>query len=313
MPGMSIENPVGGGIADTPKQQPLFGIILYVIAVFLIVVMNAFAKKATEYHAPIEAVFYRGIIAMILLLCYAAFKGRLATLHKTARFKSHIGRSIAGNIGVVMVFWSYSLMPMADVTAILFASPLIVTVLSTFLLKENVGPYRWLAVFTGFIGVVLIAQPSGQDYASYGPFVVLVAVFSTALVQVFLRELGKTEDALTTVFYFLAFGIFFSGIYMIFKGSWPHPAALIPLIGAGLASGIQLIIKTQAFRIAEASLLSPFTYTSIIWATLFGWLFWDDIPTSMVITGTFIVVGSNLFILWRERRRGHAGKNITAA
>lgn len=308
MPTMSIDSPIGGTISTAPKQSPVLGISLYVLAVFLIVVMNAFAKKATEFHTPVEAVFYRGLIAMALLLCYAAFKRRLTTIHKTARFKSHVGRSLAGNVGVVMVFWSYSLMPMADVTALLFASPLIVTVLSAVLLKENVGIYRWLAVITGFLGVTLIAQPSGQDYASYGLLVVTVAVFATALVQIFLRDLGKTEDALTTVFYFLAFGILFSGIYMIFKGSWPHPLAVIPLIGAGIASGIQLIIKTQAFRLAEASLLSPFSYTSILWATLFGFLFWDDLPTMMVIAGTCIVITSNLFIVWRERQLGKSSR-----
>lgn len=292
-----------GGPQDGPlARKPLLGIALYLLATLMIIVMNAFVKKATEFHTPVEAVFYRGIIAMALLLAYAAYK-RHAALFRTARIGSHLGRSIAGNIGVVMVYWSYSLMPMADVTALLFAAPLIVTMLSALLLKESVGPYRWLAVATGFLGVILIAQPSGESYAGYGVAVALAAALSTALVQIFLRDLGKTEDALTTVFYFLAFGILFSGIYMIFRGNWPHPEAVIPLIGAGVTGGIQLIVKTQAFRLAEASLLSPFSYTAIIWATLIGWIFWDDLPTLMVVLGTAVVIASNLFILWRERRK----------
>ncbi len=292
---------------DHPRQHPLKGIIYYVMATFLIVVMNAFVKKATEYHSPVEAVFYRGVVAMALLLGYALAKRRY-DIWKTKRLRSHLGRGIAGNIGVVMVFWSYALMPMADVTALLFAAPLIVTILSAIMLKEQVGPYRWAAVLTGFAGVILIAQPSGEYYASYGIFVALTAAISTALVQIFLRELGKTEDALTTVFYFLALGIFFSGIYMIFAGQWPQPQALWLLIGAGVASFIQLIIKTVAFRMAEASLLSPFAYSSILWATLFGWLFWDHLPTTPVIMGTIVIIASNLFILWRERRRALPAK-----
>lgn len=293
-------------------QKPVLGIALYLAATILIVVMNAFVKKATEYHTPIEAVFYRGIVAMALLLGYATFKGRF-DLYKTTRIKSHLGRAIAGNIGVTMVFWSYSLMPMADATAMLFAAPLIVTVFSALLLKEYVGPYRWAAVATGFIGVLLIAHPSGADYPHYAIAVVLTAACSTAAVQIFLRELGKTEDALTTVFYFLAFGITFSGIYMVFKGHAPDPHAVIPLLCAGVASGIQLIIKTQAFRLAEASLLSPFSYSSIIWATMAGWLFWGSLPTATVIAGTIVVISSNLFILWRERRAtAHAASARTA-
>lgn len=283
------------------RQKPALGIILYIAAVFLIVVMNGFVKEATQYHSPVEAVFYRGLIAMAILLGYAAYKGKFH-IYKTTRLKSHIGRSIAGNIGVVMVYWSYSLMPMADATALLFTAPLLVTVMSALLLKEQVGRYRWLAVIIGFLGVLLISSPSGIDYEGYAIFVVLGAACSVALVQIFLRELGKTEDALTTVFYFLAFGITASGIYMIFKGTWPHPAAIIPLIGAGLSSGVQLIIKTQAFRLAEASLLSPFSFTSIVWATLIGWIFWDDLPTITVLLGTAIVIASNLFIIWRETR-----------
>jgi drug/metabolite transporter (DMT)-like permease len=267
-------------------------------------VMNAFVKKAADYHAPVEAVFYRGVIAMALLLAYAAFKGRLKTLHKTNRITSHLGRAIAGNIGVALIFWAYALMPMADVTALLLTGPLIVTVLSALLLKEKVGPYRWSAVGAGFLGVMLIAQPSGELYAGYGVLVALAASFSGALVPIFLRDLGRTEDALTTVFYFLAFGILASGVYMIFAGQWPHPAAIVPLLGAGIAAGLQLILKTQAHRLAEVSLLSPFSYTSIVWATLIGWMFWNDLPTMSVVLGTTVVIASNLFILWRERVKG---------
>lgn len=282
-------------------QHPLLGIALYVIATLLIIVMNAFVKAASEYHDPVEAVFYRGLIAMALLLAWAAYKRQLRSICRTTRIRSHLGRAVAGNIGVVMVFWAYALMPMADVTALLFAAPLLVTMLSALLLKEQVGRYRWSAVIIGFGGVLMIAQPSGEHYASYALFVALAAALSTALVQIFLRELGKTEDALTTVFYFLAFGIAGSGVYMVFAGSWPHPAAIIPLLGAGIAGGIQLIIKTQAFRLAEASLLSPFAYTSILWATLIGWFYWGDLPTLPVVGGTVIVIASNLFILWREQ------------
>lgn len=299
---MSDETAIPGRAEkDGPlPQKPALGIALYSFAVLMIVVMNAFIKKATEYHTPVEAVFYRGIIAMALLLAYAAYKQQLRGIYKTSRIGSHIGRALVGNIGVVTVYWSYSLMPMADVTAMMFASPLIVTALSAVMLKETVGRYRWLAVLAGFAGILLIAQPSGEAYVSYGPYVVLLASFSTALVHIFLRTLGKTEDALTTVFYFLAFGLIVTGIYMVFAGTPPHPAAVIPLIGAGLASGVQLIAKTQAYRLAEASLLSPFSFTSIIWATLFGWMFWDDLPEAIVVCGMAVVIASNLFILWRE-------------
>jgi len=286
----------------TLEQKPILGIVLFVVATFFIIVMIGFVKAASEYHDPIEAVFYRGVVAMSLLLIYA-FSRKKFSIFRTQRLKSHLGRSVAGNIGVAFSFWSYSLMPMADVTALLFSSSLIATLLSGFMLKETVGLYRWLAVVMGFIGVLFIIQPTGSSYDTQALLVVLMAASSGALVHIFLRDLGSTEDALTTVFYFLLFGILFTGIYMIFKGSLPHEAAVIPLLGAGVAGGAQLILKTHAFRIAEASLLSPFSYTSILWATLFGWMFWGELPTTFVVIGTFMIISSNLFIIWRERSK----------
>jgi drug/metabolite transporter (DMT)-like permease len=287
-------------------QTQAMGIALFLVATFLIVTMNAFAKMATVYHSPVEAVFYRGVVAMVLLLSFTTVTRR-KDVFKTKRPMAHLGRSLAGNIGVILVFWSYSLMPMADVTAFLFTAPLMVTVLSIPLLGEKVGPYRWSAVIIGFLGVVLIAQPFGGGFVGAKALVPLGATFFMALVNIFLRELGKTEDPFTTVFYFLAVGLVFTGIYMIFNGTLPHEKAIWPLVGAGIAGGLQLILKTKAYTLAEASLLSPFTYTSILWATLFGWLFWGDLPTAAVCIGAIIIITSNIVIYMRESRVKRAG------
>jgi drug/metabolite transporter (DMT)-like permease len=286
----------------TNTHHALYGSLLFTLAIFLIVAMNAFAKAAMEYHTPIETLFYRSLIAMILLLTFAGLT-KQKNIFKTKHPLKHFRRSLAGNIGVAMVFWSYALLPFADVTAILFLSPLIVTALSAVFLKEKVGAFRWGAVLIGFLGVIIIIGPTGESFQNIGVFVVLFAAFTVALVSVFLRDMGKTEDTLTTVFYFLAFGVFFSGIYTIMFGSAPADKAIIPLLGAGITGGIQLIIKTHAYKLAEASLLSPITYTSIIWATLFGWFFWDEIPTMPVFIGAFIVIISNLFIISREKQK----------
>lgn len=290
--------------ADRP-QHTVKGILLFVLATFLIICMNAFAKMASDHHDPVEVVFYRGIVAMLLLLGFVAVTRRRAMIDvfKTARPLAHLGRSVAGNIGVILIFWAYALLPMADVTAMLFISPLIVTALSVPILGEKVGAWRWSAVLIGFAGVLLIANPGGQGLNSWLFLLPLAAAFFTALVNIFLRQLGRTEDAMTTVFYFLLFGILVTGLYMPFGGQWPQADAVWVLLGAGITGGLSLMIKTEAFRMAEASLLSPFTYTSIVWATLFGWLFWGDLPTLWVITGAAIIIASNLVVAWRERTR----------
>ena len=288
------------GNAALDQKSTAMGIVLFLAATFLIVTMNAFAKMASAYHTPVEIVFYRGLVAMAMLLAYV-LATRRKDVFKTTRPYTHLGRSIVGNCGVILVYWSYSLMPMADVTAFLFTSPLMVTVLSVPLLGEKVGPYRWAAVMTGLIGVMMITQPFGGSFIGAKALIPLGATFFTALVNIFLRTLGKTEDPFTTVFYFLAAGLTITGLYMPFFGHPPHPEAVMALIGTGITSGLQLILKTQAYRLAEASLLSPFAYSSIVWATLFGWLFWGELPTIWVVCGAAVIIASNMTIYYREQ------------
>lgn len=292
------------------KNKIILGVVLTVISTFLIILMNACAKLASPYHTVIEAVFYRNIFALAIVLGYIVATRRWSAF-KTKRPLAHLGRSVVGNVGLAMVFWAYTLMPMADVSALLFASPLMVTAMSALILREQVGIWRWGAVVIGFIGVSLIGleQMGGGSaldtahFAGFGVLVGLGAAFCVSLVSIFLRALSSTEDAFTTVFYFLLIGLIGSGIYMVFAGSPPHPAALIPLIGAGVASSLSLLMKTQAYKYGEASLLSPYTYTAILWSTLLGWLFWGELPTPTIWIGAGIVIASNLFILYREQKK----------
>lgn len=277
------------------------GIWLFTLSVFLINIMNALSKHVSDVHAPLEIVFYRGAIALVLLVVWAAIRGRLFTLHQTARPWSHFGRSLFGNIGLLLVIWSFALLPMADATATLFASSMIVTILSATILKEHVGPWRWGAVIVGFSGILMIVQPTHAMMHNPAALVPLGAAFSGALVQIYLRDLGRSEDSLTTVFYFLLLGLLVGGVYMPFGGQFLTGETWLPMIALAVCGLVSLIVKTYAYSLAEASLLSPFQYTAILWATLFGWLFWGDVPTLTVTAGAAIIIASNLVILWRER------------
>lgn len=292
------------------RNKIVLGIVLTVISTFLIILMNACAKLASPYHSVMEAVFYRNIFAMVVVLGYIVATKRWSAF-KTKRPLAHLGRSIVGNIGLAMVFWAYTLMPMADVSALLFAAPLMITAMSALILREQVGLLRWGAVVIGFLGVSLIGlEQMGQrseldvaHFAGFGVIVGLGAAFCVSLVSIFLRALSSTEDSFTTVFYFLLTGLVGSGIYMIFAGSMPHPAAIVPLFGAGVASSMSLLMKSQSYKYAEASLLSPYTYTAILWSALLGWLFWGELPTATLWIGAGIVIASNLFILYREQKK----------
>ena len=130
--------------------------------------------------------------------------------------------------------------------------------------------------------------------------IALAAALCIALVNIALRNLGRTDEALTTVFYFLLIGVLISGPYTIFYGSAPNKDILPWIFGIGIFAAIQQVAKTTAYRFAEASLLAPYTYTSIVWATLMGWIIWHDFPALPVLAGTAVVIGCNLTITWRE-------------
>jgi drug/metabolite transporter (DMT)-like permease len=277
------------------------GIILILAATLCIVLMNTCAKMSSAAHGPIEMVFFRGVIVLALLVPYMLLR-RPLSVFKTKRWKAHLYRAFVGNLAVGFVFWAYSLLPMADATSLLFAAPLFVTMLSPLLLNERVDRYRWFAVIVGLGGILLIAKPSADILSRPASLIGLTAALFVALVNIELRNLGRTDDPLTTVFYFMLIGVLISGPYTLLFGSWPDGETRYWIIGIGIFAAAQQLTKTAAYRYAEASLLAPWTYSSILWAIITGWIFWHEFPGPAALAGMAVVIGSNLFNLWREAK-----------
>ena len=167
---------------------------------------------------------------------------------------------------------------MATATSLHFTAPLFVSLLSYPLLKEKVGWFRILFIIIGFLGVLIIAQPD-NDISNFHLFIGLTAGFMNALVAICLRWLGDTEDSFTTTFYFLFFGLLLTSLFMPFVGTLPDVNILHLIFAMGVVGVSSLLLKTQSFRLAPAALISPISYTILIWAILFDWLIWDTIPT----------------------------------
>ncbi|WP_054700853.1 DMT family transporter [Desulfosarcina cetonica] len=156
-----------------------------------------------------------------------------------------------------------------------------------------------MAVFLGFGGILLIARPSMGILNDRAAIVGLGAALCIALVDMALRNLGKTENPLTTVFYFILGGVIISAPHTLIAGHLPAGRMLPWMAGIGVFTVVQQLAKTAAYRHAEASFLAPYTYTAILWATLVGWLVWHEGVSVRVMIGTAVVVASNLFILRR--------------
>ena len=287
------------------KPSIIKGVGLLSFSLLGTVLMSALSKMLTsgQIFTPIEVVFWQTTVALPLVSIVIYITGGVNRF-KTKRFKAQMGRAIPGNCGFLMMYSAYALMPMADVATLLFTGGLMTTFLSALWLKERVGFYRWLAVIIGFIGAAIAAAPSGDDWQFRGIIYALIAAFiGGGVVNIMLRKLGTTEHAMTTTFYTLVCGLLMTAPYTILYGRLPEASIMAILAICGFASAVILIAKTQAFRYAEASLLSPVQYTMIIWAALAGWFIWQDIPTTNVIVGASIIIIANIVILIRENQK----------
>jgi len=272
-------------------------------AFFMFTVMNMFAKLLSTNHSVIEIAFYRNLVACLPFLVMIFGFGRREILVIRSK-PSLVGiRAVIGTLSLVTTFAAYSLMPMADTTALLFTSSLFIPVLGVIFLKESVGPYRWAAVAMGFIGVIVMAHPSGE-VNTLGILVALSATLMHATLQIILRYLGRFESPETISFYFFVIGVFLTALPLPFIAVRPTADEIPLLLGVGLSGAGAQWLLSVAFRNARAAIVTVFNYSSIVWATLFGWLIWGDWPLPTVMAGAAIVIASNILMIWRESRLG---------
>jgi drug/metabolite transporter (DMT)-like permease len=291
-----------------PKQEPsvhqehvVLGMTAALGAFFMFTVMNMFAKMLSVNHSVIEIAFYRNLVACIpfLIMIFAFGKREILVIRSKPTL---VGiRAAIGTLSLVTTFAAYSMMPMADTTVLMFTASLFIPVLGVIFLKESVGPYRWAAVAMGFIGVVVMAHPSGDVY-TLGILVALFATLLHAALQIILRYLSRFESPETISFYFFVIGVFLTALPLPFIAVRPTMAEVPLLIGVGLSGAGAQWLLSIAFRHARAAVVTVFNYTSIVWAALFGWMIWNDWPTPVVMAGGAIVIASNILMIWRESR-----------
>jgi len=279
------------------------GMLAAMAAFFMFTVMNVFAKLLSARHSVIEIAFYRNLIACMpfLILVFVLGKREILVIRSKP---SLVGlRAVLGALSLVTTFAAFSLMPMAETTVLLFTSSLFIPVLGVVFLGERVGPYRWAAVVVGFAGVVIMASPDGY-MSMLGITVAIAAALMHATLQIVLRYLGRYERPETITFYFLVIGTLITALPLPLVAVTPTLAEVPLLFGVGLSGALAQWMLSIAFRNAPAAVVTVFNYSGIVWATLFGWLIWNDWPLPAVLIGAGVVIASNGLIIWRESRAG---------
>ena len=268
-------------------------------AILLFAAMDTLIKFLTAGYPVPQLMFVRSLVAFLLVGGYTLWRGGGIAAMRTRRPWGHVWRAFAGLISMGCFFYAFRELPLADVYVLSFAGPLFITALSAPLLGEPVGWRRWVAVVVGFGGVVVMAQPSAG--APLVPVLVgLCAALFYALAALAVRGLSRTETSASIVLYLLLTTTVVSGALTI--PVWTAPTAyalgLMALVGA-IGAGAQVLL-TQAFRRAPPAVVAPFEYTGMVWASLFGWMVFGDLPTVPVLLGAMVIIGSGLYILHRE-------------
>ena len=296
----------------------VFGSVSAVIAVFCFSANDVAIKFISDDYALHLVILIRSLVGLtVLFLFIIPFSGGLQTLH-TNRLGLHLLRGFCVVFANITFFLGLAALPLAEGVAIFFISPLLITVFSVLFLKEYVGPRRWAAVVIGLIGVLVILRPGSASFQT-ASLLPLLAAFGYAALHMLTRYIGKTESAASMSFYIqvtfliicLAFGLVigdgkFSGggdpsLEFLFR-AWSLPSSghylILILIGASSAFGGFFI--SQAYRISEAAVVAPFEYIALPIAIFWGVVIFGDWPDKTTFAGIGLILGSGLYIIWRE-------------
>jgi drug/metabolite transporter (DMT)-like permease len=291
-------------------NRTLTGIAFKVASVIVFLAMAALLKAAQGVPAG-ELAFFRSAFAIIPVVVFLAYRRELREGVKTKWPLRHLARGLAGTGGMLFGFYALTKLPFPEAVTLNYATPLIIVVISALFLDEVVRLYRWSAVILGFIGVVIISWPrltllsTGVDQqAAVGVGAALLACLFAAIAMVQVRKLVHTEKSATIVFYFSLSSSVISLMTLPLGWVMPTPMQLLYLVTAGICGGIAQILLTESYRHADMSVVAPFEYTSLIFSVAIGFFAFGDVPTWQVLVGGLIVVGSALFIIFRERQLG---------
>ena len=293
--------PADVGLTDVvlTARELRLGVLSIIGAGLLFTTSHALIKLEGAYYPLVQLMFFRGFFALIPLAPFL-FRDGVAML-KTRRPGLHAARSLSGIVSMLCFFYALTLLPLADVTAINFTMPLFVTALAVPLLGEKVGWRRWSAVLVGFSGILLMVRP-GASVLDAAILIALASAFLYAVAVICMRRLGATERSATTTFYFTLACALVGAALLPFYWVPPTPAGWVVLILVGLIGGTAQLLMTAGYRFAPAGIVAPFDYVSMVWAVLLGFLIWGDVPTAGIVGGAALVIGSGLYILYREQR-----------
>ena len=284
-----------GRTEDVPR-----GILMMVVATILFAGASAASKWLVAIYPVGEVLFLRSLSSLVA--CAAVMLPVTGlSVFATRRPGAHLARGLSQSISQLALLLAFSLMPLAGAVAINFSAPLFAALVSIVWLKEPAGYVRGSALLIGFLGVLIVTNP-GANSLTLGALFALINAVIYGTVTVAVRGMTRTESANTLVIWQLAVLAFFHSFLLVFGWRWPTPFDAAMLFGTGFTNAIGQWFWTKALHLAPAPAVTPFYYLMLVWALVFGFAVWGDLPSTSLLIGSAIVVATGLFLFLREAR-----------
>lgn len=288
-----------GKPSDAVAQSPVRGILLMFASTFFFAAMHAIIRYLTESLHPFEVAFFRNFFGLIFVIPWFVRFG-LQPL-RTSHLKLHVYRSLVNVVAMFSFFYAISITPLAEVTALGFAAPIVTTVLAALFLGEVVRLRRWTAVIIGFIGTLIILRP-GFHEIGLGQLLVLNSTAFWAVALLLIKTIGRHDSSITIITYMSLLQLPLSLIPALFVWSWPSPDLWIWLLVIGLLGGGAQWLMTEALRVADTSVVMPLDFCKLPWTALLAYLAFAQVPDIFTWIGGAVIFSSAFYIAMREHK-----------
>lgn len=291
------------------SHRPVLAVTLKLSALFLFTAMSALVKALSADFPPGQMVFFRSLFAVPVIVAWLISRGELAQGFVVRKPMGHFWRGVLGTTAMGLTFTGLSLLPLPEVTAIGYATPIFTLILAALLLGERIRLIRIGAVAIGLLGVLIMIWPrlGSADLgtgATIGALCVLGATVARGFVQIHIRQLVQVDHPAAIVFYFSMTATLLSALTVFWGWTVPTLNQLLILITMGLIGGVAQILVTSSYRFGQASMLAPYDYTSMLFAIFIGYVWFDELPTLAILLGAALVIAGNAVVIWREHQLG---------
>lgn len=278
----------------------LRSIYAMLIAVFMFSLMDTAMKLLATHYPAMQVAALRSLSSLPLVVLYVAWRGGFATMLQ-ARWSLHVLRGVLG-IGMLALF-AYGLkrLSLAEAYSIFFIAPALITAMAVFFLKERVNVARWVAIFVGLAGVLVVLRPEGGGFLTLGGLAILGSAVCYAVSAIAARILARTDSTRHMMFWLML--LMSIGATLLAAPEWVNidPRHILLLCGLAVSGFFGQLAITEAFSHGEGSVVAPFEYSALAWGVAIDWMLWKTLPGSYTLIGAAIIIGSGLYLIRHEK------------